>query len=187
LYRRVFPDPHHKISDVKFPRGTQLTFGSLMFATREDGNLRMLPLGPGPECQALTHGQDLCRSATSMTSGGTGSGLDSCARLYIHATKHVRGIPVMTSSLRPSTRVSSLSSPVASPDHNSFDDYPEIEISACGNSAREGRLIFTVAPNGDPSRHSSSRYPTIKRSEASDAGTPNARMILRNQVVSFLV
>jgi hypothetical protein len=66
LRSRVFPDPHHKVSDdmmstemhqegasaqnlsgktmaqrtldVKFPCGTQLTFGSLTFATGEDGD-----------------------------------------------------------------------------------------------------------------------------------------------------
>jgi hypothetical protein len=31
--------------DVKFPRGTEFTFGSLTFATGEDGDLRMLPPG----------------------------------------------------------------------------------------------------------------------------------------------
>jgi hypothetical protein len=34
-----------------------------------------------------------------------------------------------------------------------------------------------VAPNGDQSRNSSSGYPTIKRSEASDAQTPNADLV----------
>jgi hypothetical protein len=34
-----------------------------------------------------------------------------------------------------------------------------------------------VAPNGDPLHNSSSRYCTIKRSEASNARTPNAGMI----------
>jgi hypothetical protein len=37
-----------------------------------------------------------------------------------------------------------------------------------------------VAPNEDPSCNSSSRYPTIGRSEASDARTPNAGLV-RNQ------
>jgi hypothetical protein len=34
-----------------------------------------------------------------------------------------------------------------------------------------------VALNGDPSHNSSSRYPTIERSEASDVQTPNDGMI----------
>jgi hypothetical protein len=83
----------------------------------------------------------------------------------------------MTSRLRPLTGVSSLSSLAVSPDQDSSDDYPKIEISTCGDSAREGRLIFMVASNGDPSHHSSSRYPTIGMSEASNARTPNAGMI----------
>jgi hypothetical protein len=38
-------------------------------------------------------------------------------------------------------------------------------------------MLVTVAPNGDPLRNSSNRYRTIRGSEASDAQTPNARMI----------
>jgi hypothetical protein len=53
----------------------------------------------------------------------------------------------------------------------------EIGISICGDSTREAHLIFMVAPNGDPSHHISNRYPTIGRSEASDARTPNAKMV----------
>jgi hypothetical protein len=34
-----------------------------------------------------------------------------------------------------------------------------------------------VAPNEDPSHNNSSRYPTIGRSKASDAQTPNARLV----------
>jgi hypothetical protein len=35
--------------DMKFPRGTQFTYGSLMFTAGEDGDLKMLPLGPALE------------------------------------------------------------------------------------------------------------------------------------------
>jgi hypothetical protein len=163
--------------DIKFPHDTQLTFGSLTFATREDGNLRMLPPGPAPECLALVHGQDLCCPATSSTSGGDCIGLDSCAGLYIRTAKLIQGILVMMSILRPSVGASSLSSLVASPDQDSSDDYPEIGISTYGDFTGEGRLIFMVAPTGDPSHNSSGRYPTIRRLEASDARTPNNGMI----------
>jgi hypothetical protein len=132
----------------------------------------MLPLGSAPKHQLPVHGQDLYCSVTSSISGGACSGLDYCARLYIRTIKLVRGIPVVMSSLRPSTRVSNSSSSAASPDPESSDDYPEIGISTY-----EGCLIFMVAPNGDPSHHSTSRYPTIGRSEVSDARSPNAEMI----------
>jgi ABC-type Fe3+-hydroxamate transport system substrate-binding protein len=62
-------------------------------------------------------------------------------------------------------------------DQDSSDDYPEIGINTYRDSAREGHLIFMVAPKGDPSHHSSNRYPTIERSEASDAWTPNTERI----------
>jgi hypothetical protein len=149
--------------DVKFPYGTQLTFGSLTFAAREDGNLRMLPLGPAPEHQSPAHGQDLCHSTTSSTSGGACLGSDSCAGLYIRTAKLVQGISVGTSSLRSSA---------ASPDQDISDDYLEIRISTCGVSTRVGRLIFMTAPNGEQSHHSSSRYLTIGRSEVFAAWTP---------------
>jgi hypothetical protein len=73
--------------------------------------------------------------------------------------------------------VLSQSSSAASPNQDSSDNYPEIGISVCGDSSWEGRLISMVAPNGDSSHNSSSRCPTIGRSEASDARTPNDGMI----------
>jgi hypothetical protein len=72
---------------------------------------------------------------------------------------------------------SSSSSSAAFPDPDSSDDYLEIGISACGDFVGEGRLIFMVVPNGDPSHNSSSRYLTIGRSKAFYARTPNAAMI----------
>jgi hypothetical protein len=163
--------------NTKFPRSTQLTFGSLMFAVKEEGNLRMLHPGPAPERQVPAHGQDLCCPTTSSTSGGAYSGSDSYAGDYICTAKLVRGIPVMTSILRPSIGASSSSSSAASPDQDSSDDYLEIGISTCRDFIRESLLIFMVSLNGDPSHNSSIRYPTIGRSEASDARTPNAGMI----------
>jgi hypothetical protein len=115
--------------DVRFPRGTHLTFGSLTFVAGEDGSLRMLPPGPAPEHIAPTHGQDQCRPATSSTPGGACAGLDSCARLYTHTTKLVRGISVVMSILRPSAGASSSSSSAVSLDQDSSDDYPEIGIN----------------------------------------------------------
>jgi hypothetical protein len=63
------------------------------------------------------------------------------------------------------------------PRSSSSDDYPEIGVSAHRDSTGEGRLIFMVALNGDLSHNNSSRYPTIERSEASDARTPDDWMI----------
>jgi hypothetical protein len=83
----------------------------------------------------------------------------------------------MTSTLWPLAGASSFSSLAASPDQDSSDDYPKIGVSACGDSVGEGRLIFMVASNKDLSHNSSIRYPTIGRSEASDAQTPDDRMI----------
>jgi hypothetical protein len=114
--------------DVKFPRDTQLTFGSLMFATGEDKNLSMLPAGPALERLTPEHGKDSCHPATSSTLGGAYKGLDSC--------------PATSSILWPWAGASDPSSSTTSPDQDSSDDYPEIGISTYVDSTGEGRLIF---------------------------------------------
>jgi hypothetical protein len=128
----------------------------------------MLPPGTAPEHPAPT---------PSSTSGGTCSCSDPFAGLYICTAKLVRGIPIVTSTLRPFVGVSSSSSSASSPDRDSSSDYLEIGASACENSAEDGRLILMVAPDGDRTRNSSSGYPTIGRSEATDVQTPSAGLV----------
>jgi hypothetical protein len=152
--------------DVKFPLGTKFTFGSLTFATGEDGDLRMLPPGEAVEHTALS-------SALSETQADS----DFFDGPYIHTVKLVRGIPVVTTILRPCVGASSSSSSALSSDQGSSEDYLEIGVSTCGSSADISRLICMVAPNEDQPRHSSSGYPTIGRSEASDARTPSTGLI----------
>jgi hypothetical protein len=154
--------------DMKFSLDTQFTLGSLMFAVGEDGDLKMLPLGPAPK--HLT-------PAPSCTSGCTCSGLDPFAGLYIRTAKLIWGILIVASTLRTFTGAPSSSSLTSSPRRDSSDDYSEIGASACGNSTKDNHLILMVAPNGDRSRNSSSGYPTIERSEMSDAQTPSAGLI----------
>jgi hypothetical protein len=172
LHSRLSPDPHHKYLtircrqrrartlDVKFPCSTQLTFGSLTYAIGEDRDLKMLPLGSALEHLAL---------ASLSASGGSCSGSDPCAGSYIRTTKIVRGIPVVTSILRPLAGASRSSSSASTPDLASSDDYPEIGASAYGEPAKGGRLVCMVAANGDRLNNTSRRYPTIRRIEASDA------------------
>jgi hypothetical protein len=100
-------DPSEKIMtpwtfDVKFPYGTQFTFGSLTFATEKDGNLRMLPPGPAPERLAPAYGQAPCFLVISSTTGGACSSLDPYAGQHIRTVKLVQGIPIVTSILQPS-------------------------------------------------------------------------------------
>jgi hypothetical protein len=63
------------------------------------------------------------------------------------------------------------------PDQDLAIDYPEIGGSTYREPAEEGRLIVMVVPTGGHSQNNSSRYPTIRRSEAFDAWTPNDGMI----------
>jgi hypothetical protein len=146
--------------DIKFPCVTQLTFGSLTFTVREDGDLKMLPPGLAPEHLAL---------ASPAVSGRSCSGSDLCAGSYIRTSKNVQGIPVVTSILWPLAGASSSSTSASTTDPDSSDDYPEIRASACGEPVEGGHLICMVAPNGGRSNNTSSRYPTIRRSEVSDA------------------
>jgi hypothetical protein len=154
--------------NMKFSLGTHFTFGSLTFVAGEDGNLKMLLPGPVPEHP--TH-------APSSASDGACLGLDSFAGLYIRTAKLIRGIPIVTFTLRSFIRASSSSLSASSPGRDSSDDYPEIGAIACGNSTEDGRLILIVAPNGDRSHNSSSGYPTIGRSEMSDAQTPSTGVV----------
>jgi hypothetical protein len=154
--------------NVKFPFGTPFTFRSLTFVAGEDGDLKMLPPGTAPEHPALD---------PSSTSGGTCSGSDLFAGLYIRTAKLVQGILIVTSTHRPFVEASSSSSSASSPDRDSSNDYPEIRASTCGNSAEDGRLILMVTPDGDRARNSSSEYPTIGRSEVTDAQTPSVGLV----------
>jgi hypothetical protein len=148
--------------DVKFPLDTKFTFGSLTFTTGEDGDLRMLPSG-----EAIEH------TAPSSASSETQADSDFVDGSYIHTVKLIRGIPVVTTILRSCVGASNSPSSALSSDQGSSENYPEIGVSTCGSSADINRLICMVAPNEDQPRHSSSAYPTIGRSEASDARTPS--------------
>jgi hypothetical protein len=77
----------------------------------------------------------------------------------------------MTSIIRPLTGASSSSSSASTSDPDSSDDYPEIGASAYREPAEGGCLICMVALNGDWSHNNSNIYPTIGRSEASNAPT----------------
>jgi hypothetical protein len=103
--------------------------------------------------------------------------LDPCVGSYIHTTKIVQGIPVVTSILRPLAGASSSSSSALTPDLDSSDNYPEIRANACEEPTEGGRLICMVALNGDRSHNSSNRYPTIRRSEATDTRTPSSGLV----------
>jgi hypothetical protein len=152
--------------DVKFPLDTKFTFGSLTFVAGEDGDLWMLPLGEATE-----------HTAPSSASSETQANSDFFDGSYIRTVKLVRGIPVVTIILRPCAGASSSSSSALSSDQGSSEDYPEIGVSTCGSSADISRLICMVAPNEDQPRHSSSRYSTVGRSEASDARTSSTGLI----------
>jgi hypothetical protein len=148
--------------DIKFPRGTEFTFESLTFAAGEDRDLRMLPPGEAAE-----------HIAPSSASSETQAESDLFDGPYICTVKLIRGILVVTTILRPCAGAASSSPSALSSDQGSSKNYPEIRVNTCESSASTSRLICVVAPNEDQPRHSSSGYPTVGRSEASDARTPS--------------
>jgi hypothetical protein len=109
--------------------------------------------------------------------GRSCSGSDPCAGSYIWTANIIWGIPIVTSILRPLAGASSSSTLTSTPDPDSSDDYPEIVASACGEPTEGGHLICMVALNGDRSNNTSSRHPTIGRSEVSDARTPSGGLV----------
>jgi hypothetical protein len=60
---------------------------------------------------------------------------------------------------------------------DSAEDYLEIGGSACCNLAIEARHINMVGPARGNSWNSSSKYPTIEGSEASDAQIPSNNIV----------
>jgi hypothetical protein len=92
----------------------------------------------------------------------------------------------VTTILRPCAGASSSSSSALSSDQGSSENYPKIEVSSCGSPTDVSCLICMVARNEDLPHHSSSGYPTIGRSEASDARTPSTGLI-RNLNSNFNV
>jgi hypothetical protein len=161
--------------DVKFSLDTQFTFGSLTFTAWEDRHLKMLP--PWLASEHPT-------PAPSSTSGNTYSGLDLFVGLYIRTAKLIRGILMVTSTLRTFIGASSSSSSASSSSRDSSNEYPEIRANTCGKSVEDSHLILMVASNGDQSHNSSSGYPNIGRSEMSGAQTPSAGLD-RNLITYF--
>jgi hypothetical protein len=124
----------------------------------------MLPPKPAPGHLAPTSSSTLGRSCI---------GPGRYAESYIRTAKIIQDIPVVKSTLRLLVGASCSSTSTSTPDSDSADDYPEIEASACREPAKDVRFIYIVAPNDDRSSNTSNRYPTIKRSEASDYQTPS--------------
>jgi hypothetical protein len=100
-------------------------------------------------------------------------GSGRCVGNYICVAQIIQGNLVVTSILRPLTGASNSSTSASTPDSDSSDDYPEIGVGACGEPVKDDYFIYKVALNDDRSSNTSNRYPTIRRSEASDARTPS--------------
>jgi hypothetical protein len=79
--------------------------------------------------------------------------------------------------LQPSAGALSSSSSGETPDLDSAKDYPKIRGSACWNPAIETRRINMVGPTRGDSQNSSSMYPIISGSKASDTKTPSSNIV----------
>jgi hypothetical protein len=125
----------------------------------------------------LPPGEAVEHIAPSSVSSETQAGSDLFDGPYIRTVKLIRGIPVVTTILRPCAGAASSSPSALSSDQGSSENYPEIGVNTCESSTNTSRLICMVAPNEYQPRHSSSGYPTIGRSEASDARTPSTGLV----------
>jgi hypothetical protein len=97
--------------------------------------------------------------------------------LYYRTVAITQGLLIWKAILQPSAGASSFSSPGATPDRDSLEDYPVIEGNACWNPAIKTCHINMVGPARGDSQNNSSQYPTIGGSKASDARTPSSNII----------
>jgi hypothetical protein len=72
---------------IKFPYDTQFIFRSLMFAIREDGNLKLLTWSLAPKYRAPIYGQAPYLPVSISTLGEACSGLNTYAGPYHRAAK----------------------------------------------------------------------------------------------------
>jgi hypothetical protein len=140
LRSRSVRESNGALDDIKFPRGTEVTFGSLTFAAGEDGDLRMLPPGEAVEHIALSSASSETQAESDLFDGP-----------YIRTVKLIRGIPVVTTILRLCAGGASSSPSALSSDQGSSENYPEIGVNTCESSASTNRLIYMVVPNEDHS------------------------------------
>jgi hypothetical protein len=162
---------------TKFPYGTQFIFRSLMFTDGEDGNLELLTQGSTPKHHVPVYGKAPYYPVNPSTSGGACSCLNPHAEPYNFSAMTSQEFLIGTPIFQPSAGTMSSSSLEVSHDRDSTEDYPKIGGSVCWNPIVESRRINMVTLEGVQSQNSSSRYPTIRGSEASDAWTPSYRLV----------
>jgi hypothetical protein len=158
---------------IKFPYDAQFIFGSLLFATGEDGNLELLTRGPTPRHHVPVYGTAPYHPADPSTSVGACSGLNPHAGQYYLSVMTSQGHQIGKTIFQTSTGTSSSSSSGATPDWHSIEDYPEIRDSAYWNPAIEARRISMAGLARGNSQNNSSRY----ISEESDARTPSNKLV----------
>jgi hypothetical protein len=146
-----------------------------MFATGEDENLELLTRGSALKHPASVYGKTPYYPADLSTLGGVCSCLNPYAGPYYLTVMISRG----SRSGRPSAshRLGQHAHLHQGhfPDQDSTKDYPKIGGSCCWSPTVEGCLITMV--DSAPSKKSASKYPTIERSEASNARTPDDRLV----------
>jgi hypothetical protein len=103
-----------------------------MFTAREDGNLELLTRDPAPKHLALVYGQVPYLSASSSTSGGACSGLNSYAGSYHHIAKTTQGLPIGAHIFQPLAGISGSSTSGASPDLDSMTITPRSGVAPVG-------------------------------------------------------
>jgi hypothetical protein len=148
-----------------------------MITTREDVNLELLTRGSVPRHLAPIYGKAPYYPVDPSTSGRACSILNPYVGSYYLSSMTSQGFLIETPIFQPLVGTSRSSSSKASPNRDSIEDYPEIRGTIYWNPTVENRRINMVAPVGTPSHNSYGRYPTIRGSKASEARTPNNRLV----------
>jgi hypothetical protein len=146
-----------------------------MFATREDGNLELLTWGSALKHPVSVYGKTSYYPADLSTLGGVCSGLNPYAGPYYLTVMISWGFSIRATICQPSAGTTCSFTSGHPPDQDSTKDYPKIGGSCCWSPIVEGCLITMV--DSAPSKKSASKYPTIERSEASNARTPDDRLV----------
>jgi hypothetical protein len=149
--------------NVKVMYDTQFLFRTLVFATGEDENLKLLTRGPTPRHPRLIYEKALYNLTDLSASSGSYSGLNPYTGSYHLSTVMSYGYPIGAPIFHPSAGTSSSTSSGASPDQDSIEDYPEIRGRACWNPDIEAHHIGMVGPTrANSQKHPMRGHPTTE-------------------------
>jgi hypothetical protein len=138
---------------------------------------RVTNSGPSKKASCVGIQKSLYYPVDPSTSGRAYSGLNPYAGSYYLCAMTSHRCLIGKTILQSLAGAMSSSSSGATPNRDSFEDYPEIRGSACWKPAIKACCINMVGQAGGNSQNNSSKYLTIGGSKAPDAWTPNNNIV----------